>query len=146
MCCRCGVRGFTVGLLVEDWMMSRIKAVLNNTNHPQHKTLASQRSSSSDRLVSLDCRTWWSLIPAATGLYNEILSVLLYLRGSILSIYFILVFNFLRMNKVLSTHPLIYSFISLLWVVYVHHPCHSDKTFSIKVSVLLTCHQPGWPF
>ena len=50
-----GGRVESVGSMVERRMRSMVHAILNNNSHPLHETLAAQRSSRSNRLLSLRC-------------------------------------------------------------------------------------------
>jgi len=60
--------------VVEQWMRRKLYSVLENNKHPLHSNLAGQRSSCSERLISLHCRTERfrrSFVPTAIRLFNS---------------------------------------------------------------------------
>jgi len=60
--------------VVEQRMRRKSYSVLENNKHPLHSILAGQRSSCSERLISLRCRTERfrrSFVPTAIRLFNS---------------------------------------------------------------------------
>ena len=60
--------------VVEQRMRMKLYSVLVNNKHPLHNILAGQRSSCSERLISLHCRTERfrrSFVPTAIRLFNS---------------------------------------------------------------------------
>lgn len=52
-----GRRVDSVGDLVEERMRSMMKSIFSKRSHPLHDTVVAQRSSRSDRFLSMSCRT-----------------------------------------------------------------------------------------
>jgi len=46
-----------LSVVVEQWMRRELYSVLDNNRHPLHSIMAGQRSSCSERLISLHCGT-----------------------------------------------------------------------------------------
>jgi len=66
--------GFSVSSNRNAEMRSKLYSVLDNNRHPLHSILAGQRSSYSERLISLRCRTERfrrSFVPTAIRLFNS---------------------------------------------------------------------------
>ena len=59
--------------VVEQWMRRKLYSVLENNKHPLRSILAGQRSSCSERLISLRCKTERfrrSFVPTAIRLFD----------------------------------------------------------------------------
>ncbi|KAK7896393.1 hypothetical protein WMY93_021718 [Mugilogobius chulae] len=69
-----GKRVDSVGAVLEKRMRALMQGILDNPRHPLHDTMSAQRSTRSDRFLSLRCRTARfnrSFVPSAIRLFNR---------------------------------------------------------------------------